>query len=40
MPPAIGLAQKGVEAAGEAAKGAAEQLFGGQKKEKKRQDKR
>ena len=31
-----GLGQKGVEAAGEAAKGAAEQLFGGQTKEKKR----
>ena len=31
-----GLGQKGVEAAGEAAKGAVQQLFGGQKKEKKR----
>jgi len=31
-----GLGQKGVEAAGEAVKGAVEQLFGGQKKEKKR----
>jgi hypothetical protein len=35
-----GFAQKGVEAAGAAAKGAVEQLFGGQKKEKKRQNKR
>ena len=31
-----GLGQKGMEAAGEAAKGAVEQLFGGQTKEKKR----
>ena len=36
MPPVIGLAQEGVEAAGEAAKGAVEQSFWGQKKEKKR----
>ena len=31
-----GLGQKGAEAAGEAAKGAVEQLFGGRKKEKTR----